>query len=76
MTLGEYVGLRARELRRARGLTQRDVERATSIRRPNISRLEHGVHDPSLDIMRRVSEALGCTVADLVAGWEDAHDPG
>ncbi|MBI4218826.1 MAG: helix-turn-helix transcriptional regulator, partial [Chloroflexi bacterium] len=35
--------------------------------RPNLSRLEAGRHEPSLDILEKVANALGVPVADLVA---------
>ena len=37
------------------------------MKRPNLSRLEHGQHLPSLETLERVAAALAVPVAELVA---------
>ena len=37
------------------------------MKRPNLSRLEHGRHQPSLEKLELVAEALEVSVAELVA---------
>jgi len=36
------------------------------MKRPNLSRLESGKHQPSLETMERIAEALGVTVAEIL----------
>lgn len=60
------IGDRIRELRNERSLSITDLAQMTSMKRPNLSRLEHGKHVPSLDTLDRIAEALGVPVADLV----------
>ena len=46
-------------LRIAKGLTQEELAERAGVRQPNIARLESGKHQPTLDLLRRVAEALG-----------------
>lgn len=61
------IGERVRTVRRERGLTISQLAEQTGMKRPNLSRLEHGRHDPSLETLDRVAQALGVPVAQLVA---------
>jgi len=60
------VGVRLREHRKRRGLTVTELARLAEMKRPNLSRIEHGKHRPSLETLERLSEALGVPVAELV----------
>ena len=46
-------------LRIARGLTQAELAEKAGVRQPNIARMESGKHQPTLDMLRRVAEAMG-----------------
>lgn len=61
------IGSRIRELREAKGLTITDVAQRAGMERPNLSRLEHGRHQPSVDTLERIAEALEVPVAALLA---------
>ena len=63
----ERIGSRLREARKMRGLTVAELARRAGMKRPNLSRLEHGRHRPSLDTLERLAEALEVPVARLVA---------
>ncbi len=63
----KQIGERIRELRTARGLSVNDLAVKAGMKRPNLSRLEHGRHQPSLETLERIAEALGTSVAELVA---------
>lgn len=54
-------------LRIERGLTQAELAERVGTRQPNIARLESGRLTPSLDLLRRVAEALN---AELVVRIE------
>ena len=42
------------------GITQQDVAERMGIAQTAVSRLEIGAHSPSLDMVERYAEALGC----------------
>ena len=63
----KQIGERVRELREAKGLSVSDLAIKAGMKRPNLSRLEHGRHQPSLETLERVAEALEASVAELVA---------
>lgn len=46
-------------LREQRGMSQRDLARATGIKQPQIARLEKGNHLPTVDTLWRLLSALG-----------------
>ena len=62
----ERIGSRLREARKTRGLTVAELARRAGMKRPNLSRLEHGRHRPSLDTLERLAEVLGIPVASLL----------
>jgi transcriptional regulator with XRE-family HTH domain len=63
----KLIGERVRELREAKGLSISDLAIKAGMKRPNLSRLEHGRHQPSLETLERIAESLGISVARLVA---------
>jgi len=60
------IGVRLRELRKRKGLTVTELARLAGMKRPNLSRIEHGKHRPSLETLERLSEALNVAVVELV----------
>jgi len=59
----------ARRVRAARlktGLTQRDLGERAGMDQAVISKLERGFHRPRIDTLRRIADALGLTVTDLL----------
>jgi len=61
------IGNRVRELRTMNGLSVTALAGRAGMQRPNLSRLEHGRHMPSLETLERIAEALEITVAELVS---------
>ena len=57
---------RLKELRASAGLSQREVAERCELSLEFISRIERGVASPSLDVMMRLCDALGCTPNDLL----------
>ena len=51
--LSEYVSLRKKKK-----LSQEDIATLTGIARPNISRIENGKYDPTLEILTKLALAL------------------
>ena len=64
---GARIGRTVRELRTARGLNVSQLAESAGMKRPNVSRLEHGRHLPSLETLERLADALDMPVARLLA---------
>ena len=57
------------ELRKARGLSQRKLAAAADISKSKIERLEYGenkIADVSLSLAKRLADALGITMEELL----------
>lgn len=54
-----------RELRRRRGLSQKDLAKKSGIGQDSISGIESGRHEARPSTLRRLAEALGVEVEDL-----------
>ncbi len=64
-----FVGARIKDMREARGITQRDLATATGITQATISRIEKGkVQNPEAEILHKIAMAFGMTLEDLI-GW-------
>jgi transcriptional regulator with XRE-family HTH domain len=59
------IGDRLRDLRKARGMTLRELGSATGLSPTLLSQIERGVTDPSLKSLRSIAEAFGQPVAAL-----------
>jgi transcriptional regulator with XRE-family HTH domain len=55
-----------RQVRRSRGMTQRDLGRVTQLAESYISRLENGAMAPGIDLVARLARALGVPLEDLL----------
>ena len=56
------------ELRKATGLTQKELAKAANLAQPAIARLESKAATPQLDTLLKVAAALGCDLAVVPAG--------
>lgn len=61
------VAQRVREARERQGLRQEDLANKAGIARPNIARLEKGIHIPTLTTLRKVAQALNIDINSLMA---------
>ncbi|MGW0876751.1 helix-turn-helix domain-containing protein [Streptomyces sp. NPDC002755] len=68
------IGDRLRNLRTARGLTLRALAQLVGVSPTLLSQVERGITDPSLNTLRRLSDAFGLHVADLLIA-EPAASP-
>ncbi len=66
------LGRQILHLRLERGWTQKELADRAGTKQANISRLENGLLNPSVDMLQRVAEALG---ADLAVTLEPAEQP-
>ncbi len=62
-TMSQFVAIR-----KQKGMTQNDISEATGILRPNISRMESGNYNPTLDMVARMAYSLG---KKIVITYED-----
>lgn len=74
MDIAESVRIRRVQLK----MTQQDLSRKTGIKQPTISAIEKGVNKPGIDTIILISDALDCTVSDLIgqtrpASRQDPH---
>jgi transcriptional regulator with XRE-family HTH domain len=58
-TLTKAIAARLAEIRAQRGMSQEDVARKARLQRVSVSRIERGVHEPSLTTLERIARALG-----------------
>jgi transcriptional regulator with XRE-family HTH domain len=63
-----------RRARRSRGMTQRDLARASQLTESYISRLENGAIAPGIDLVARLARALGSPIGDLLPAAEKPED--
>lgn len=68
----QSVGARVRELRRARGLTQRVLADRAGLYHTTISELERGVTVPGIDTLDKIATVLKVHLSDIVS---DARTP-
>ena len=55
-----------KEIRLARGMTQEQLADKVGIERTSITNYELGTREPSLDTLRKLAEALDCTLDELI----------
>ena len=67
---GELFGLRLRETRQKRGLTQRALAERAGMSLTYLNNMEHGLKIPSLTTILRLAVALDCKVMDLVGAYD------
>lgn len=60
------VAKRVRAARLKSGITQSDLGKRAGMDQAIISKLEHGLHRPRIDTLRRIADALGLTIGDLL----------
>jgi UDP-N-acetylglucosamine 1-carboxyvinyltransferase len=59
------LGMRMREVRRARGLTQEQLAAELGMLAPNYARVEQGRQNVTIDTVVRVAQTLGVPLVEL-----------
>lgn len=67
---------RLTQLRRDAGLSQREVARLARLNAETVRRWEVGDSSPQVDLLARVTRAIGVTIADVVCVPEGERYPG
>lgn len=60
------MGEKLRAARKAAGMTQAELAEAIGCRQKDISRWEAGTHEPGALTLKKMAQALGCSMDDLV----------
>lgn len=71
MDMRKLVGRNFARLRKEKGLTQEDVEARSGFSQQYLSGLERGQRNPTIISLYELSQALGVTVAEMIA--PDTH---
>lgn len=69
------IGPRLKALRETKNLTQGDIEHATGLTRPYISRVENGHSIPGITILEKWARALGMPLYELLYDGEKPPAP-
>jgi transcriptional regulator with XRE-family HTH domain len=72
MDMRELVGRNFARLRRAKGLTQEDVEARSGISQQYLSSLERGRRNPTVITLFELAQALGVSHVELVLPNEES----
>ncbi|MFH0986121.1 MAG: helix-turn-helix transcriptional regulator [Candidatus Omnitrophota bacterium] len=59
MNIQRKIGGEVARARRQAGMTQQELARHAKTRQANISRLERGIQNPSVEFLERVAKSLG-----------------
>ena len=69
------IGQRLRDIRDAKNLSQDDIEKATGLVRPYISRVENGHTVPSIETLQKWAGALGMQLYQVLYEGEEPPKP-
>ena len=69
------IGQRLREIREARNLSQDDIEKATGLVRPYLSRVENGHTVPSIETLQKWAGALEMQLYQVLYEGEEPPKP-
>lgn len=64
--MDEYIGKRIEKERKRLGLTQNDVAQKMGISYQSIAQWENGLRNPKPDTLKRIAEAMGIPVNQLI----------
>ncbi|MEK9777282.1 MAG: helix-turn-helix transcriptional regulator [Quisquiliibacterium sp.] len=60
------LGERARALRSRKGMTRKALSEQAKVSERHLANLEYGIGNPSVLVLLQISEALGCSMAELL----------
>ena len=60
------MGVKIKEMRQKRGLTQKQLADRLGVKQQNVSDWERGERSPSVKNLKKLSEILNCQIDDLV----------
>lgn len=69
------IGDRLRAIREQKGLSQGDIEKRSGLKRPYISRIEHGYTVPSIQNLEKLARALDVPLYEILYEGEEPPKP-
>ena len=66
MDIKKKFGQKVRKLREHKGWSQEDLSEHSGLHRTYISGIERGIRNPTIIIVQKVANALGCNASDLI----------
>lgn len=57
-----------RDLRKAKGLTQKQLAKLIDVTESQVSQIENGKRNPGFETLLKLGEVFGCSVDDIVRG--------
>ena len=60
------MGEKLKQARKAAGMSQADLAEKVGCHQKDISRWESGLHEPGALTLKKMAQALGCSMDDLV----------
>lgn len=63
--------MRLAQIRKERGLTQREVAQAIGFRTSAVGNYETGIREPNASTLKKLAAVLKCTVDELLADDDD-----
>ena len=67
-TVRRVIGANIRAAREESGLTQTKLAEMIGINRPYLSRIESGIHNPSVNMLVKIADGLDVPIATLFEG--------
>ena len=58
----ERIGVRIREIRTSKGISQQQLSETTGMKQQSIARIESGKFSTGIDILAKIADVLGCTI--------------
>lgn len=65
------VGERIREIRKEKGISERELAEKAEVSQGYISQIEHNTTTPSMNVLLKIADALGVPIAGLMAQEEN-----
>jgi len=62
MTDRERIGVRIKEIRTKKGMSQLQLAELTGLRQHHIVRIEKGMYSTGIDILSKIAEVLDCRI--------------
>jgi DNA-binding XRE family transcriptional regulator len=69
------LGLRIRELRQQRNMTQSELAEAIGVRQESINRMEKGKYNPSFEVLQNMCSIFGITLSEFFATQSNQLPP-
>jgi transcriptional regulator with XRE-family HTH domain len=68
-------GVRLKQLREEKNLTQTELSKRSGIHNVNLSRYERGLQQPTAEVLRKLAEALEVSIGHLMEGAPNEIPP-